>query len=188
MLARPFAIVCIVLLSGCEYSIPQKTVDGRGGSSLNQQDVQSPHLKNSDYVVAEPELAENLTGINGGDRFLFEPTQYRGEVTIGTNSDLVRFFVLDDLGEKNVAVNAESFYIKSGDNQIFMLDPDNDDGSTSANGGSACSSYSLEDRNLALAMNSQVEVVMSIQGRSYRASLDISNSTLSIETDSTVAD
>lgn len=185
MCVRLLSIVCLVLLCGCEYAIPNKE-SVRTDDSTNQRERQSSKDVSSDYVVAQP--AENLTGINGGDRFQFEPPSYSGEFTIAKNGDLVQFFVLDETGKKNVAVYAESFFIKSGDNQIFMLDPDADNKLRGSTGSHASSSFSLEDRNLALAMNSPVEVVMSVEGRSYRAFIDNSQSSLATAQDTTVAD
>ena len=156
-----------LLLVGCEYAAPSKDRShSEQRESKSGQNLDSPDVKRKPaYILADPAEPQNLTGINGGQRFTFEPPDYGGEWTQENDTDLVRFYVVDLSGAKNVAVAAESFSIKAGDNLIFSLDPDVEEGSGSH-------SYSLDDRNLALAMNSMVEVIMVVNGKSYRAILN----------------
>lgn len=172
---------CLLCCSSCEYAKPSKATSDKkaGASELPIGDSTSFENKPA-YVVADPAHVQELTGINGGQRFTFDPPDYSGEWTQDNNTNLVRFFIVDRSGSRNVSVAADSFCIKSGDNLMFSLDPDNGYNSSGSD------SFSLEDRNLALAMNSTVEVVLQVQGKSYRAILN--ESAPSAPTDSTAVD
>ena len=154
------AIIGVMLSAGCEKSDgPDMDKVGRSES----QRADSPTFSEPGYVVADPTPTELLTGINGGERFQFYPADFSGEWLRG-NGDLVRFFILEKNGTKNVSVAAENFYLRTKDDVLFFLDAD-------FSGGNGSSSYSLIDRNLALAMNSEIEVVLELDGKSYLARL-----------------
>ena len=111
------------------------------------------------YVIAEPEPNNDSTGINGGTKFTFEPADFSGEWIQSSESDMVRFYVVDIGGASNVSVEPDNFCIKTADNMLFSLDPDSNNGELGSH------SFSLKDRNLALAMNDSVEVIMTLQGK-----------------------
>ena len=159
-------IVSLVIVCGCEYSNRQASKSNRERKASTARDRASQHINQEPtYVLGDPVAESDLTGINGGHRFTFEPPEYTGEWIQAVDSDVVRFYVLNASGSMNVPVNVDSFYVRSSENVIFSLDPDGND----ADGMS--SSFSLNDRNLALAMNTTVEVVMTVAERSFRTTL-----------------
>ena len=169
ILGRSFQVAVmmgLVVLVGCDYASRTKEALNNKDKKDTEQSTGPSVPREPTYVLADPVAADDLTGINGGYRFLFEPPEFSGEWTQSVDTDVVRFFILNASGSENVAVQPESFYVRSSENVIFSLDPELIDGSE------ITSSFSLADRNLSLAMNSTVEVVMNLPGKSFRATLN----------------
>jgi len=146
----------LILAGGCNFakSPEQQAKPSKRDSSVTRlpNGELRTGVKRPAYVTAEPTDSQHATGLNGGHAFLFDPPDYGGEWVVGPERDCVRFFVVDVETGENVAVAASNFFVRTADNQLFSLDPDRSSDAAKSD------SFSLIDRNLALAMNSTVEL------------------------------
>ena len=103
-------------------------------------------------------------GIHGGHIFDFQPNDLLGEWVQFRDKDVIEIFLLDSTGKSDSPQKVESLIIKKGD-KLFSLDPESPDG----NGASA--KFSLDDIELAIAMNLGVDVEMTIGDKEYTAKI-----------------
>ena len=96
--------------------------------------------------------------------FAFEPDDYVGDWSHSVKSDLIRIFILDKETKSKSPINADTVLIRRGD-VIFSLDPEepDEDGKTAV--------FSLDNKDLAIAMNLGVTVEMTVDGEKYSAKI-----------------
>ncbi len=147
-------VISLMVLTGCEKNPFQSNPDGEGRTEQNGE-------ADSQAGKASPSAPAKIFG---GHMFAFEPDDYVGDWSHSVKSDLIRIFILDKETKSKSPINADTVLIRRGD-VIFSLDPEepDEDGKTAV--------FSLDNKDLAIAMNLGVTVEMTVDGEKYSAKI-----------------
>lgn len=144
-----FVFLVILGMAGCEQP---------GTRSADESDQHQEHKHPHDSEATKKYAA------NDGHSFTFEPHDYAGEWGHTFNSDLIQIFILDKTTNEKKRVQLDSISIRRGD-QIFSLDAENEDEQGLAH------TYSLDNKELAIAMNLGVTLEMTVGEKNYTAKI-----------------
>lgn len=163
--AIALASFCLILVSACDNSqAPTERAANQDDSTSDQvAHDQDNHHSDAPQSYSAGDHSHRH-GIHGGHIFDFSPAEFLGEWVQHRDSDLIQIFVLDLNGQSDFPQKVESLLIKKGDT-LFSLDPESPD----ENGYSSV--YSLEDKDLSIAMNLGVDVELTIGDREFTAEI-----------------
>jgi len=150
------ALACFTM-TGCEPAGGTGTASGTKAATDKQGE------EGHDHDHDEP-----AHGPNGGHTFKFAEGDYMGEWKHYNDNHIIRVYVLDADGKKNAPVNADSVTITRSageDAATFTLDAEEPTDSGEA------AVYSLDDQDLAIAMNLGVKVEMKIGDKTYTSEI-----------------
>jgi len=156
------ATVCCALNCGCEDA--RERVTDHSGSPTHSHNGDS-HSHGQDHSSDghshdQESESDGIHGVNGGHVFSFEPADYVGEWLVSNDDDVTKIFILDKDGTVNTPIKVENLELRRGDS-VFTLDAENlnEDGLSAV--------YSLDDRDLSIAINLGVEVKMEVGEKKY---------------------
>ncbi len=153
------ALACFAM-TGCDTAGGTGTASGTKTASEDGHD----HGENGH----EHEEGGHAHGPNGGHPFKFAEGGYQGEWKHYNDNHIIRVYVLDADGKKNAPVKADSVTITRSageDAATFTLDAEEPTDSGEA------AVYSLDDQDLAIAMNLGVKVEMKIGDKTYTSEI-----------------
>lgn len=152
-LARANTVLPILVISifmvGCEQV---------GSRAANDSVKQHEHDDEHSHDSGKKYEADN------GHGFQFEPHHFSGEWGHTFNSDLIQIFILDKETKDKKPIKVDSIAIRRGD-QIFSLDAEAEDEQGLSH------TYSLDNKELAIAMNLGVTLEMTVGDESYTAKI-----------------
>lgn len=151
----------LILISACNENPAASTNSPESESAETTHD----HGHQASGIADSSEYETHRHGIHGGHIFEFSPAEFLGEWVQHRDSDLIQIFILDLNGKSDMPQKVDSLIIKRGDT-LFSLDPESSD----ENGNSAV--YSLEDKDLSIAMNLGVDVELFIGEREFTAQIN----------------
>ncbi len=155
------AVLLPILFSlGCKNPESSKTSEPNSKASAD-----SAQRHNSDHSHSDNHGSYHRHGIHGGHIFEFKPQgTYLGEWVQNRKNDLIRIYILDSKGEKDVPVDAENLILRRGET-LFSLDAEtpNEDGKSAI--------YSLEEKDLAIAINLGIAVEMTVGDTRYEGEI-----------------
>lgn len=151
----------IATCSGCQRGSEQAANDrfeNAVGESSNKAD--RPIDSKTDAATGLGHVEHE--SINGHP-FRFEPADFAGAWLSYTHNNVIRVFIMNAIGDESVRIKVNSMTVFGADGAIFTLDPDDIDAAGTVD------SFSLENRDLALAMNLGAKLVMEIGDKTYQA-------------------
>ncbi len=153
-------LIGIVMVLGCQRGPKRaandrlETAAGESSNNTDPQDTKSSAATGLGHVEHE--------SINGHP-FRFEPADFAGTWLGYSHNDVIRVFIMDRSGESRVRLQVDSIAVFGADGAVFTLDPVDVDAKGTAD------SFSLENRDLAIAMNRGAKLVMEIGEKTYQA-------------------
>lgn len=145
----PVMIIAISMV-GCEQTGP-KAANG------DHHEHDGEHSHDSGYE-RKKYVAED------GHGFSFQPNDFAGEWGHTFNSDLIQIFILDKETKDKKPIKVDSIAIRRGE-QIFSLDAEGEDEQGLSH------TYSLDNKELAIAMNLGVTLEMTVGDVDYTAKI-----------------
>ena len=151
--ATALAAVLCFISSGCDTQDSAK----KNGKQSSPDDVQS-----QDDGHDHGDEAHDDHGPKGGHLVKFDSDEYQAEWLHYNDNDIVRVVVYGPDGSTETAVKADSVCVKRiADGTVFELDPETPD----ENGATAV--YSLDNKELSIAMNTGVNLEMRIGDKTF---------------------
>ncbi len=154
------AIFCFIS-AGCDKQEVVKQPSG----ALNQDDGHD-HGDGHDHADDSHDDHQDVHGPKGGHPVKFDSDEYQAEWLHYNDNDVVRVVVYGPDGKTEAAVKADRVTIKRiTDGTIFELDPEE----PGADGATAV--YSLDNKELSIAMNTGVSLELKIGDKTLNAEI-----------------
>lgn len=157
--------VAVFAVSGCDSTGGNgKTNGGAANNADHDHDHDHDHGDDHDHDHAD----HPAHGPFGGHIFALEPNDMQGEWKKYTDSNVIKMYLLDAAGKKEVAQKVESFTVTpkvGNDEEGFTLEAEKlDDQGLSA-------VYMLDDQNLSIAIPLGVDIEVKIGDKVYKGEI-----------------
>ena len=156
--------VAVFAINGCDSSVGNGKTNG-GAATDSDHDHDGDH-DGDDHDHAQSDHPAH--GPFGGHIFALEPNEFQGEWKKYTDSNVIKMYILDADGKKEVSQKVDSFTVTpkvGNDEGSFVLEPENPDEQGLA------AVYMLDDQDLSIALPLGVDIEIKIGDKVFKGEI-----------------